>query len=152
CGRDCRDGGERRGRAPSCPGDDRAVFTGRTTPHAWGRQRLRRTRLRGRSARLQRDASYRAERYRAALRDRRPNHTASWVRCEPAEAKAHRGAVWLGQDDRRPRPTDAARRRKTWLQVHADDGGLRSDPNTEAPRSDRLIAEATDPWTTRQPG
>ena len=83
-------------------------------------------------ARAQRDAAYRAEYQRTAFCDRQPHHAASWIRGEPAEKKAHRGAVRLGQDDRRACAADAARRRKAPLQVHPDDGRLQSDPPAKA--------------------
>ena len=47
-----------------------------------------------------------------ALRHRRPHHAAPRLCGEPAEAKAYRGAVRLGQDDRRARTAHAARCQK----------------------------------------
>jgi hypothetical protein len=54
-----------------------------------------------RHARAQRDAAHRAEHQRPALRHRRPHHARCRLCGEPAEEKAHRGAVRLGQDDRK---------------------------------------------------
>ena len=69
--------------------------------HPRRRQGLRRGFVRRRHARAQRDAAHRPEHQRTAFRHRRPHHAASRLCGEPAEAKAHRGAVRLGQDDRR---------------------------------------------------
>jgi hypothetical protein len=77
---------------------------------------------------------------RSAIDGRTTRHPGYAVR---AETKAHRRAIRLVQDDRRPRSTDAARRQKAPLQVHPDDGGLQSHQNTKAPRSHRLTAAAT---------
>jgi hypothetical protein len=59
--------------------------------------------------------SNRTEPERAAFRDRWPHHPARGLRGEPAEAKAHRRAVQLGQDDRRSGATDAARGKRPYL-------------------------------------
>src|SRR6476619_1238760 len=51
--------------------------------------------------------------------------------CEPAEEKAHRGAVRLGQDDRRTCAAHASGRREPRLHVHPNDGRLQSQPKHE---------------------
>ena len=60
----------------------------------------------------------------APLRHRRAHDAACSLRREPAEEKAHRSIVRLGQDDRRISPALASRCRQAPLQVHADHGGL----------------------------
>ena len=45
--------------------------------------------------------------------------------------RAHRGAVRLGQDDRRACTAHASGRQEARLQVHPDDGRLQSDPPTK---------------------
>ena len=56
------------------------------------------------------------------------------LRDQPAEAEANRGTVRLGQDDRRARPADAARRRALEIQVHLHNGSLRPHPAAEVTR------------------
>jgi transposase len=112
-----------------------ASFAGRAAHHHRRRQGLRHRRLRRGHARVQRDAAYRPEHDRPPLRHRWPHHPPFGVRDQPAEAQAGRGAVRLGQDDRRARPTHAARRQKARLQVHLDDGRLRSHQAAEIDRS-----------------
>ena len=74
---------------------------------------------------------YRTEHQRTTFRGRRPYHTACRLCGEPAEEKAHRGAVRLGQDDRRACAAHASGRQEARLQVHPDDGRLQSDPPTK---------------------
>jgi hypothetical protein len=68
---------------------------------------------------------------------------------EPAEEKAHRGAVRLGQDDRRTCAAHASGRREARLQVHPDDGRLQSDPPTKTHRSPSMSGNRTS--ETRNP-
>ena len=108
-------------------------------PHHLGRrQGLRRSFVRRGHARAQRDAAHRAEHQRTAFRHRRAHHTTSRLCREPAEAKAHRGAIRLGQDDRRACAAHAPGRQEARLQVHPDDGELQSDPTAKAPRGRRM--------------
>jgi hypothetical protein len=57
--------------------------------------------------------------------------------------KAHRGAVRLGQDDRRTCAAHASGRREARLQVHPDDGRLQSDPPTKTHRSPSMSGNRT---------
>ena len=75
-----------------------------------------------------------------ALRHRCPDHAPSRLCGKPAEAKAHRGTVRLGQDDRRPCAADASRRQKARVQVHPDNGLLQFDPIAQAHRGHRMTA------------
>ncbi len=84
---------------------------------------------------VQRHAARRPEHERSPLRHRWPHHPASGLRDQPAEAQAGRGAVRLGQDDRRAGAAHAARRQEARLQVHLDDGRLRSHQAAEIDRS-----------------
>ena len=78
---------------------------------------LRRGSVRRRHARPQRDAPYCTEHQRTALCHRRAHHTTSRLCREPEEAKAHRGAIRLGQDDRRAFAADAPGGRKLGLSL-----------------------------------
>ncbi len=77
---------------------------------------------------------YRTEHQRTTFRGRRPYHAARRLSGEPAEEKAYRGIVRLGQDDRWARTPDAPRCQKTRLQVHSHNGRLQSNPPTKAHR------------------
>ena len=66
----------------------------------------------------------RPEYKRAAFCHRRSHHASLRLRGEPADAKAHRGTVRLGQDYRRARAAHAPRCPEARLQVHPDDGQL----------------------------
>jgi len=78
---------------------------------------LRRSGIRRRHARTRRHATYRTEHQRTKFRGRRPYHTTCRLCGEPAEEKAHRGAVRPGQDDRRTCAAHASGRREARLQV-----------------------------------
>jgi len=96
-----------------------------------------------RHARTQRDATYRTEHQRTTFRGRCPYHTACRLCGEPAEEKAHRGAVRLGQDDRRACAAHASGRQEARLQVHPDDGRLQSDPPAKTHRSPSMSGNRT---------
>ena len=66
--------------------------------------------------------------------DRSPHHPPCRLRGEPAKTQARRGAVRLGQDHRRPGAAHAARRQEARLQVHLDNGRLRSNQAAEIDR------------------
>jgi hypothetical protein len=72
--------------------------------------------------RAQRDAAHRPEHQRLALCARRAHHAPSRLRSEPADEEAHRGAVRLGQDQRRTCVIHAARHHEPRLHVQTDDG------------------------------
>ena len=72
----------------------------------------------------QRDAAHRTEHQRSPLRHRRPYNAARRLCGEPAEEKAYRGIVRLGQDDRWARTAHAPRCQKARLQVHPHNGRL----------------------------
>ena len=78
-----------------------------------------------------RDAAHRGEGER--LGHRRSHHAARRLRSEPAEAKACRGAVRLGQDGRADPQDHAARGEARLRPVHADHGRLQSRQAAKAP-------------------
>ena len=69
------------------------------------------------------------------LRHRWPHHPPCRLRNKPAETQAGRGAVRLGQDHRRAGAAHVARRQEARLQVHLDNGRLRSHQTAEIDRS-----------------
>src|SRR5262249_58769109 len=72
------------------------------------------------------------------LRHRRPDHATPRLCGEPAEEKAHRGAVRMGQDHRRSRTTNVTRGPKARLQVHPYNGRIQSHPPAQADRGDNM--------------
>ena len=124
-------------------GHDRASFAGRAAHHRRRRQGLRHRRLRRRHARVQRDAAHRAKHDRPPLRHRRAHHPPFRLRDQPAgSASASRSR------SARARPSagcvaHAARRQKARLQVHLDDGRLRSHQTAKTDRSGCLMDRET---------
>jgi hypothetical protein len=92
------------------------------------------------SARPQRHAAHRAEHDQPDLGDRCSNDTASGLWDQPAQARANRGAIRLGQDYRRARPAHAAPSRVLEIQVHSDKGYLRLDPIAQVARLAYMIS------------
>jgi transposase len=123
--------------------DGGASFAGIAPSHPRRRQGLRCARVRRRFARPQRHAAHRPEHHQPQLGDRRPHDAPPRLRHQSAEAQANRGAVRLGQDDRRARPTDAARRRTLEIQVHLYNGSLRPHPAAQIARGVRMRMEST---------
>jgi hypothetical protein len=88
----------------------------------------------------------------ADLGDRRPHDAPPRLRDQPAEAQSNRGAVRLGQDDRRARSADAAWRRALEIQVYLHKGSLRPHTAAEVTRGVRMISATLSKWnrhTTR---
>jgi len=74
-----------------------------------------------------------------SLRVIRRSHDAPLGLCDqPAKAQADRGAVRLGQDDRRACPAHVRRSATLTIHVHSDDGGLRSHLVAQVARSVRI--------------
>jgi hypothetical protein len=112
--------------------------------------RVSRNRCRYYTAGAQRIAAYRTEHQWAARGDRCADHTPSRLRGEPAEKETHRGAVRLGQDDRRSCATNASWRQKAWIQVYPDDGQLQPDPLAKTRRGGSMIPHRSQPSERRR--
>src|SRR5262249_26505219 len=80
-----------------------------------------------------------------------PHHPASRLHGEPAEAKAHRGAVRLGQDNRRACPAHAARGCALTVQVHSDNGSLQPHPAAQVARGVVVISGDCLNWNRPRP-
>ena len=72
------------------------------------------------------------------LRHRRSHYPPLRIRGQPAEAQTGRGAIRVGQDHWRIGAANAAWREEAGLQVHADNGCLRSHQVAQVDRSNRL--------------
>ena len=72
------------------------------------------------------------------LRHRRSHDPPLRIRGQPAETQTGRGAIRVGQDHRRIGAANAAWREEAGLQVHADNGCLRSHQVAQVDRSNRL--------------
>ena len=74
----------------------------------------------------------------STLRHRRSHDPPLRIRGQPAETQTGRGAIRVGQDHRRIGAANAAWREEARLQVHADNGCLRSHQVAQVDRSNRL--------------
>ncbi len=91
-----------------------------------------------RHAGLQRYTARGAKHDQSTLRHRRSHYPPLRIRGQPAEAQTGRGAIRVGQDHWRIGAANAAWREEAGLQVHADNGCLRSHQVAQVDRSNRL--------------